>query len=375
MKSVYHIFLKCIVLLVISACVDPIQFEMASSSSLLVVEARIDNSPGPYVLQLSRSVSLDAASAERVPVQGASIQLFDDLGRVDQYIEKQPGLYETSGAVRGQTGRSYYVRIETTDGDVFESEPDPMLPVGDINEIRQEFEARTVVETFGEVKADVFNIYIDAEAGGAQDTYVRWRFTGTYEAETYPSLHMTHTPPYRPYKDPWPCSGYILVGGPEGSGGLLQQVGGCTCCSCWAQHYEDVMQLSDVSLVANGKFQNVKVGEVPINNATFHKKYMVEVEQMSLSEQTFKTFELIRNQKTNASSLFQPPSGEIIGNVRAVNNSKPVVGIVWATAIAKKTLFLLPSDVPYPLTPIDFITLPCQDFYGNASNQPPAAWE
>ncbi len=373
MRMLHQIGTRCIMLLLISACVDPIQFESTSGSSLLVVEARIDNTAGPYVLYLSRSVSLDASSAERLPVQGARIQLLDDLGNAEAYAERQPGVYETSGAMRGQTGRSYHVRIQTADGNVFESEPDPLLPVGDITEIRHEFEARTTVETFGEVNADVFNIFVDADAGGDKETYVRWRFTGTYEAETYPSLHMTHTPPYRPYKNPWPCSGYILVGGPDG--GTLVQVDECECCSCWAQQYEDVMQLFDVSLVANGRFQNVKVGEVPITNATFHKKYMVEVEQMSLSEETFSTFELMRTQKTNASSLFQPPSGEIVGNVRAVNNEVPVVGIVWATAIKTKTLFLYPSDVPYKVTPIDFITLPCADFYPNASYQPPDAWE
>ena len=373
MRAAGYFAVRILLVVLVAACVDPIQFNASSPSFLLVIEGRIDDGPGPYELQLSRSIPVDADSIYRLPVQNAKVVLFDDTGLSDQFVEIAPGSYKTTGAIRAQSGRSYFVKIETADGKLFESEPDPLLPVGEIEEIRYEFEERTSVRPFGEVRADVFNIFIDASAG--VNGFVRWRFTGYYEVETYPSLHLTENPPYTPYKNPWPCSGYKLVGGPIGSGGLLERFGDCSCCSCWARQDEDVIQLSDSDLVTNGRFRNIKVGEVPINNATFFKKYLVLVEQMSLSPSTFRTLQLIRTQKTGAASLFQPPSGEIRGNVRAVNNTDPVVGIVWSTSISRKKIFIQPDDLPYKITPIDFITLPCQNFYENASNQPPVDWE
>jgi hypothetical protein len=133
--------------------------------------------------------------------------------------------------------------------------------------------------------------------------------------------------------------------------------------------------LSDVQLVSGGEFKNVKVGEVPISNNTFLEKYMVEVEQMSLSRNAFEFFKLIRAQKEGASSLFQPPSGEIRGNITPVNNNDPVVGLFWATSLRKKTTFILPTDIPYLLTPFEYITYPCYNAFDNASTTKPENWE
>lgn len=366
-----------VAVMLVDACVERIDFEAPPAHSQLVVEGMITDNPGPYTVKLSRAFGLDADSIVSNPVQQAQIRLYDDLGNTEDFIETTPGVYRTSGIISGQVGRAYHIRIETPEGQVFESEPDRINPVGEVEDIRFEFEPRTVVESFGEVKADVFNIYVDsrtwAEAG--TEIYTRWRFTGTYEVITYPELHFTHTPPYSPYKNPFPCSGFILLPGPPGSGGTLMQVEDCTCCTCWANHFEETPQLSDTQLISGNEFRNVKVGEVPINNATFHAKYRVEVEQMSLSRTAFDFLKLVREQKENASSLFQPPSGEIRGNVKAINNNNPVIGLVWATSVTKKSIFIHRSDVPYPVTPIDFITLPCYDFYPNATATKPDNWE
>jgi len=114
---------------------------------------------------------------------------------------------------------------------------------------------------------------------------------------------------------------------------------------------------------------------VPVNNATFYKKYMVQVEQMSLSRKAFEYFRMIRSQKEGASSIFQPPSGEIRGNVRATNSSDPVIGLFWASAVSTKTIFIQKTDLPYPVTPITFSTAACYDYYPNSSTEKPALWD
>lgn len=360
--------------MVVSACVDPISFEIPSADLQLVVEGIITNDPGPYTVKVSKGIPLEADSIVRVPVTNVKITLVSEDGAREIFTETEPGIYNTGGMIQGEVGKSYHIRMETPDGKIFESEPERINPVGEIENIRFEFEPRSILQPFGTIRADVFNIYVDANAGSDLNSYTRWRYTGTYKVVTYPELHFTHTPPYTPYKNPFPCSGYILIGGPPGSGGLLLKVGECTCCTCWVNEFEDLPQLSDTQLISNGEFRNVKVGEVPINNATFHEKFGVEVEQMSMSRKAFDFFKLIREQKEGASSIFQPPSGEVIGNIKSVNTSERVVGIFWASSITKKNIFIYPEDVPYLLTPIDFITRPCDEFYDNASNAKPDWW-
>jgi Domain of unknown function (DUF4249) len=374
-KSLWKMKIKWFVAFVlVSACVDPITFNVPTAQLLTVVEGMISDSPGPYTVTLSQGISLDSDSTYRPPVQHAKITLFDDEGNTEAFTELNPGEYVTSGAIQGKVGHAYHIRIEMADGKIFESEPDKINPVGAVENIRYEYEARTIKQTYGDIDANVFNIYVDAEAGDAVEKYVRWRFTGTYKVVTYPELHYTWNPPYTPYKDPFPCSGYILVGGPIGSGGLLQKVGECECCTCWVNDLEPLPQLSDTQLISGTQFNNIKVGEVPINTVTFYDKYMVDVEQMSLSKHSFDFFKLIRKQKETASSLFQPPAGEIRGNINAVNNNESVVGIFWASSIMKKTIFIQRSDVPYNLPPTDSIYYACTA-YPNSSNVKPKDWQ
>lgn len=359
----------------LTACVERIYFEIPPAQDQLVIEGSITTDLGPYEVKISTALNLDADSTAQSPVSGAQVTLFDDQGNVEDLVATDAGVYRTTGIIRGEVGRSYSIRVTLADGNVFESEPDMLYPVGEVTEIHHEFEARTVEKPYGTVAANVFNIYVDADAGLREENYVRWKFNGTYKVVTYPELYMRHVPPYRPWKDPWPCSGYILVGGPEGSGGILLQVDTCECCTCWVRQNESIPQVSDNQLVKGNSFKRVKVGEVPITNATFHEKYLVEVEQYSLSRGAFEFFQLVKDQKVNAASLFQPPLGEFRGNIKAVNNTQAVVGIFWASAVARKSIYLLPSDVPYPVVPIDFITLPCYDFYDNATSIKPANWE
>ncbi|MCW5910977.1 MAG: DUF4249 domain-containing protein [Cyclobacteriaceae bacterium] len=358
----------------IGACVERIEFDAPVAQGIIVIEGSVTDGLPPYAVQITRAFPIDAESTNRPAVSNATVTLFDDSGNEEVLTEAEPGLYKTNGLIQGSVNHSYFIRVRTSDGQVFESEPDRINPVGEIRDIRYEFEARTKVETHGEADANVFNIYVDATAGDAQEKYIRWRYTGTYEVITSPELHMTWYPPYTAFKDPWPCSGYILVGGPPNSGGVLVQVGECECCTCWVTVPEVLPQLSDTQLISGNEFKNVKVGEVPVNNTTFYHKFKVEVEQMSLTRNVYDFFKLVREQKENASSIFQPPSGEIRGNIRAINTNEPVVGLFWATSVRKRVIYLFPEDVPLNLTPIDFNTLPCNEFHKNSTTKRPEGW-
>jgi hypothetical protein len=350
-----------------SACVERIDFNAPQAQLFTVIEGTISDSPGPYTIKVSKGLSLDAESLIGTPLRNMKIKLYDDLDNTEDFSEDSPGTYKTKGIIQGKIGHAYHVVMETPDGKIFESEPDVINPSGELERIKFEFEARTKVEKFGESNTDVFNIYVDGKSEVGNENFVRWRFTGTYKIVNNPELHQTQTPPYSPYADPWPCSGYIVVPKPPD---ILEKIGDCTCCICWINQYESIPQLSDAQFVNENKFRDVKVGEVPINNLTFSEKYLVEVEQMSLSRKVFDFFKLVRSQKEGASNLFQPPSGEVKGNVKSINSNEPVIGIFWATSIKKKSIFIYPSDVPYPIPPKKIDTNPCTSVAYSSTNKP-----
>ena len=363
-----------ILLILFNRCITPVEFESSGLSGQLVVEGRITNLEPPYQVNLSRSMDLNKDTVKLVPETDAVVILFDNQGNTEALIETDPGKYETSGYLQGTVGRSYYIYIETQDGAVYTSQPEVLQPVGRITNLKYQFEGRTKLVDYGEVNADVFNVYVDADGGAMDAPLIRWKMTGLFKVETYPALHEIINPPYDPLKDPLPCSGYIVDGGPIFSGGVLKRVGPCTCCICWVSQYEDLPQLSDQYSVSNNQYQNVKVGEIPITNYTFFEKYRVEVEQMTLSPVAFDFFKSIRSQKIGAADLFQPQVGGLLGNIIAEDPSDPVIGLFYAAAVHKASTYIFRSEVPYELTPITFITDACDQAYQFSSSEKPEEW-
>ncbi len=358
---------------VLIACVDKIDFNIPSSQFQMVVEGMISDGDGPYTVKLSRSLNLNIDSIVLDPITQATIMLYEDNSASEQFIEVSKGIYSTTGIIKGKIGHSYNITILTADGKKYESEPELLNESGNAETISYEFEARkTKIIGNDELDANVFKIFVDATATNAPNNYVRWRYTGTYKIINQPELHTTLYPPDPPIKSPLPCSGYIVT--PALGGGKLEKVAECTCCICWVNNYEVMPTVSNGELIVNNLYKHVKVGEVSINGATFLEKYLVTVEQMSLSKNAYDFFNLVRIQKESASSLFQPSSGEIRGNIKAVNGSDVVIGIFWASSIKTKRIYIDKSEVPYNLVPQSGSPYACNDL-PNSTNIKPAFWE
>jgi len=102
---------------------------------------------------------------------------------------------------------------------------------------------------------------------------------------------------------------------------------------------------------------------------------MVEVEQMSMTQAAFEFFKLVRIQKTQASNIFQPPSGELVGNIKSMDSEERVVGLFWSTAVSKSRAFIERDAVPYPLTPTELIPESCLLQFNYSTTERPEAWQ
>ncbi|MAE87853.1 MAG: hypothetical protein CMB80_34275 [Flammeovirgaceae bacterium] len=361
---------------VLISCVEPISFEVPAADSQLVVEGFITNTYGPHVVLLSKASNIESDSVSKLPVSGAEVLLYEDRVLAGSFVEVSRGEYVLAeGEIRGEVGRKYHIEIKTIDGHRYHSVPDELQGVGQITAIKTEFEFRTQLTETGETDASVLKVLVDSEAGNVSDPLIRWRYTAYYDVQTYPELFWRDEPPYTPWKDPWPCSGYIVVEGPPGSGGLLLQIDECTCCQCWGRLYEAAPTLSNDELIDNGEFRNILVNEIPITPRIFAKKVMIQVEQMSLSRAAFDFFDLIRAQKENAQSIFQPASGEIRGNIIAQRADDLVVGIFYATSIDRQVIFVDSTDVPYNIPEETFMTIPCDSLIKHSTYLMPDLWE
>ena len=361
--------------LFIGSCIDRINIDVPDyNTSQLVVDGLITDELGPYTVHLSRSTSAENFFLQfNKGLESSKVTISDDVGTSEVLTEKEAGTYQTKeGGIQGTVGRSYSIKIETKDGKVYESIPDKMKPVGDLDSLYYESESYLPLNDqtrYG------FRFFIDASGVPDIDNLVRWKFTGVFQIFAEPKLH-TRPPECTP--DPRPCSGWIL-----GEFGLQKVSEDCTCCTCWVTRYEDKPHVSDNRFVSNGKAKRIEVGFIPLEYFPFLKgKYRAEVKQMSLSKEAFAYWQLILSQKDGAASLFQPPTGKIRSNIFEKNGNGQVLGFFYSSAIKTKQLYLSHGDVKAKFSRVPIwdcevgkIAESCVLAFKFSSNKPPADWK
>jgi hypothetical protein len=339
-------------LLLLDSCLDRIYIPVPSEDLTdIIVDGQITDEPGPYTVKLTKGIKIDDSRQVGEPIYAKRITLFDNAGTEEVLEQTGNGIYQTKpGGIQGVIGREYFIRIETYGGNVIESLPDRMNPVGEVDSIYYEFESHQPVDAPTEYG---YRIFIDAHNDPGNDNYLRWKFTGTYVVETLPQYNIHSVPPACPTPGclsycPLPCSGYAYVNGELKKGyaynpktNMIEYTGvECTCCRCWVTPREDKPKVSDNQISKNGKFVKVEMGYVPINYYTFFEKYRVEIRQMSLSRAAFDYWKVVQSQKEATNSLFQPVTGKVPTNLFETTKGSGVQGIFYAAAITKRQIYL-----------------------------------
>lgn len=333
-----------IILISIGSCIDRFDFNIPDSDLQLVVDGRITDAPGPYTVKITRTQKLNNLLFPPT-VSAKAVTIFDNVGNSETLTEIKAGIYQTSPTgIRGVIGRVYTLRIETFDNKIYESSPEKINPAGTVDSIYYEFQKNVSLEG---VSGYQFKIFMNSRGEPQGDNHFLWKLTGTYKVITSPELHIILTqrlndPPPPPKKDPRVCSGYVYNPRTD----QLDYVKPCECCTCWASLVDSKPHVSDNNIVANGQFNKVDMGAIPVDFWPFWDKTMVKVEQLSLSNAAFNYWKAVRDQQEGAVSLFQPAISKAVSNIFLKNGKEEVQGLFQASAISKNFIFLSAKDIP-----------------------------
>ena len=389
--SEMRLFVNSLVLIsILNSCVDRLEVpQIDQETGVLVVDGLITDQDGPYQVRLFRVAESDAILNNIELIRAKQVTIFDDAGKSEVLMRKESGVYETDpNGMKGQVGRKYSVRVETLDGLIFESEPDAMMPNGSVDSLYYLWEAYQPINGPSEYG---FRIFMNATS--TEQTRLRWKFTGTYELESFPQyrhINDANCGLNPPPPDPPPCSGWrynrVSLTNPYAGGTLEQFSEECTCCLCWIPDHEKKPSLSEDVIQTNGEYKRIEIGYVPFNQWTFGRgKYMVKVEQMSLSNTAYQFWKIFKDQKQGTSSLFQPAFGRTQTNLHCTNSNTAVLGIFYASSITSDVLFIRASDSPVKVPPYDIdppntncvLWSDCRTLsaFPNGSIYPPPEWQ
>jgi hypothetical protein len=313
------------------SCIDPVDFSKGDDSESLVVDGLITTEPGPYVVYLSRTTDYNSFYSSVERVKDAIVMISDDLGNVELLTETYlHGIYETDpDGIRGVPGRYYTLEIETPDGKHYESAPELLSPVPEIDtiyykrQILQELDDRSMMRNY-----DGFQIYIDFSDPENEINYYMWSWTGTHEVHTQPWSYFNIRKRRPAPKD---C-----------------------CATCWVTESN-----GDISVFADGFSEGSRISAKPVafvriinsnQSRHFRGKYHMELQQLSLTEEAYKYWSVIETQISSSGSIFEPPPVAISGNITNCDDPEDVVfGYFGASAIRTKGIFIPASETTYPV--------------------------
>jgi hypothetical protein len=338
-----------------------------------VIEGNVTDQPGPYEVIVSMASPVWQPPLNITSVTGALVIIEDDHGNREELKEGSDGHYYTA-TLQGQVGYTYTLSVKIGDDYLFQSQPEKMTAVGDFS-LKSEFKldnplAQEAMAKLNQslVSKNGFAISLDSEILPEQNGKVWWRVHGIYHIFTFAYLRVK--PAERGFgwvPDPPTCSGYKSV-----KNVLTFVKSPCACCDCWVDEYNRVPLLSDLRFTNGGAIADVPVFFVNVNRRTFFDKYYLEVEQLSLSDNVYNFWSMVKKQQSNSSNLFQTPPPVTRGNIFSVADNGPeVIGYFSASAVKKHAITFNRFDVPYPILPIDTIPQTCSDYWRYGSYMTP----
>lgn len=345
-KSIILVALALIVINV--SCVDPISLENQGQNNVLVVEGGITTDFGPHIIKLTNSAKYGTIFDGVVQnVSQASVFITDESGNIVRLEEIGSGNYETPGDFRGEVGRSYTLIIETRDGKEYMSSPEVLNGVAIIDSLYFEFKKTPIINASGN---DDFvsgvNVFAVLKDNAESRNYYNWKTNGTYRIKTNPELY---TPPRSTSPVPKDC-----------------------CDICYITEInENIEVVSDRLFDGNEYIHNVFF--VEDDGARFSDKYVLNVEQFSLSKSAYDFYALLNNQLQIKGDIFDPPPAEIGGNVICISNpQEKVVGYFTASDIARRAIEIHGLELPEVKTP-PMIPDDCR-LLNNSSTEVPNSW-
>ncbi|MEM6769984.1 MAG: DUF4249 family protein [Bacteroidota bacterium] len=171
------IYLSIVGLLLLCSCTDPVVPGIQPEEEFILVEATIADRPGSSRARLSKAVLFEG-EYRSLALEGHTVVSFADDGtetrwRRDSFDER---LYLPPMDFAGVRGRSYGLRVISPEGDVYESEPEPVLESVPVTNVSFEFEQEGYFNSGLGRFVPVFNFFLDYDDPAGVPNYYQTSF-------------------------------------------------------------------------------------------------------------------------------------------------------------------------------------------------------
>jgi hypothetical protein len=312
---------------VLVSCIDAYDVDVSKQNQILVVEGFLtDDAASPDTIKIHYSTySGNLIRINAIPSIKASI-LVVGTGQEIKLIEYGTGSFLPPKDFKASTTEKYVLKFSLPNGQQYESSAETLALSSPILNIYEKFNPQSRLADNGKTYLSANEVFIDYQDTPNQKNYYLWRYI-EYEKLQHCTTcqntmldYLTQTCIAKPtnlrsaYYD-YNCEGdcYAIIKG--------------------TQVNVSSDALSDGALV-KGKL----IAKVPFYYLTGS---LVEVQQMSISAQTYSFYRILESQSQSTGGLADTPPSAIVGNINNITNpTEKVVGYFAVANIQKKKIWI-----------------------------------
>lgn len=320
MKTGMIPLLLLLMVVALPSCVRIFVPDVKKYDDALVVDGNINDGPGPYTVNLSKS-SRPQEKSKYVPYEHCTVVIQDNTGNSTTLREQAPGVYRTdSTSFRGIPGNLYSVHITTAENEKYESSPEILKKGIKIQSVYGELEHKADPQLF--YGRDGYQFYVDAEPLSTTDNYFFWRLQCTYR-----------------FRADYPICCYY-------DNGMHPVLDEDTLRNCYR-----TVDILDLFLLNTNELHQSEVRRFPVHYEDNYTKalsirYSLNVSQFTISENAFNYWNIIKKIRDAGGELFTQQPYQVPNNLKCITNpDKPVLGYFMAAGISEKRIFLNPSNL------------------------------
>jgi len=332
-------YLLLLIFVIVSACVMPFNPELSKSDlkKQLVVEGRVTDEIGPFRVRLTQSdhVYNYQNLYNFAPVPDAFVDISDQSGNVYNLNYTDNGWYETEDKnLRGIIGNTYILHVNVNDGSQYESTPQQISEVADIDSVYHEEEDRTQI-TGKDVSIEKWlTVYLNTHAPSDSTHYFKWEFDETWEFNMPVSIDVVK------YVFPPDCGGCKL----DSMYSILVDVINEKS-HCWVTEASKSILVKSTASSNVGEIEKFPVTSIGPGDDRLSIRYSILIKQYSLNREIFNFFKLLRDLNENNGSMYDKNPSPVNGNISCCDNGKIALGYFLASAVKSKRIFINNSEV------------------------------
>lgn len=317
MRSTYTYIIASIILAVgLTSCIDELNIDTEEKRNILVVEGFITSEYGPHQITLSKSAKYGSILEDDIKKElNATLWLRNELGEQVFLTEGSSGNYYTPADFKARVGSEYTLSITLANGERYISLKEKVLPVPEIDSLIVVWKKQpSLSDVQFSSGMEIYSKWQDPED---EQNFYMWKASGVYHISTRPDLHIGRNFFGNPFPDPKDC-----------------------CAECYVYETMGGLNIFKDNLT-NGNEITQQVAYIDDDGGRFMNKYMVILEQRSLTKSAYQFFNLLDNQLSIEGSIFDPPPAQIGTNIINLDNpDEDVIGYFGVSDVSRDSLFI-----------------------------------